>query len=89
MKTTKQVGAEGRAASLKTGRAIALATLSSRPRAVQRLIRTILVPVDFSECSLSGLRYAIKFVREVGARVIVQHVTDSRSGHDDHRRRRV
>lgn len=35
-----------------------------------------MVPVDFSGCSLSGLRYAIRFAREVGARIIVLHVTD-------------
>lgn len=40
------------------------------------LIRTILVPVDFSDCSLIGLRYAVKLSRELGARIIVLHVTD-------------
>jgi nucleotide-binding universal stress UspA family protein len=49
---------------------------SSRSRAAQRFIRTILVPVDFSACSLSGLTYAVRFAREVGARIIVLHVTD-------------
>ena len=48
----------------------------SRARAQQRLIRTILVPVDFSDCSLAGLTYAIGFAREVGARIIVLHVAD-------------
>jgi len=48
----------------------------SRARARQRVIRTILVPVDFSECSLSGLTYAVRFAREVGARIIVLHVAD-------------
>ena len=43
---------------------------------VQQLIRTILVPVDFSDCSLPGLKYAIRLAREVGARVLVLHVTD-------------
>jgi nucleotide-binding universal stress UspA family protein len=42
----------------------------------QRVIRTILVPVDFSDCSLAGLKYAIKFARNLGARIIVLHVTD-------------
>ena len=42
----------------------------------QRLIGTILVPVDFSDCSLSGLNYAVKFAKDVGARIIVLHVTD-------------
>jgi universal stress protein A len=49
---------------------------SSRSRADQRLIRTILVPVDFSECSLAGLTYAVRFARELGARIIVLHVAD-------------
>ena len=48
----------------------------SRPRAQQRLIGTILVPVDFSDCSLAGLRYAVRFAKELGARIIVLHVTD-------------
>lgn len=48
----------------------------SRTRARQRLIRKILVPVDFSDCSLAGLRYALRFAKEVGARIIVLHVTD-------------
>jgi nucleotide-binding universal stress UspA family protein len=47
-----------------------------RSRARQRLIRRILVPVDFSDCSLAGLTYAVRFAREVGARIIVLHVAD-------------
>ena len=39
-------------------------------------INTILVPVDFSKCSLAGLRYAIEFAEKVAARVIVLHVVD-------------
>ena len=42
----------------------------------QRFIRTIIVPVDFSACSLAGLRYAVRFARELGGRIIVLHVTD-------------
>lgn len=49
---------------------------SSHTRTAQGLIRTILVPVDFSDCSLSGLRYAVRLSRELGARIIVLHVTD-------------
>jgi nucleotide-binding universal stress UspA family protein len=49
---------------------------SPRTRAAQRCIRTILVPVDFSDCSLPGLKYAIRLAKEVGARVLVLHVTD-------------
>ena len=40
------------------------------------LIRTILVPVDFSDCSLAGLAYSVRLARELGARIIVVHVTD-------------
>lgn len=48
----------------------------SRARPQQRLIRTILVPVDFSDCSLAGLTYAVRFAKEVGARIVVVHVAD-------------
>ena len=48
----------------------------SRPRAQQRLIRTILYPVDFSDCSLAGLTYAVRFAKEIGARIVVVHVAD-------------
>src|SRR5436190_6767625 len=52
-------------------------TSSTLPaRARQGLIRTILVPVDFSDCSLAGLTYAIRFAKEVGARIVVVHVAD-------------
>lgn len=74
MKITKQVSERREAASLKAGRAIA--TSSSLLRRARRFIRTILVPVDFSECSLSGVTYAVRFAREVGARIIVLHVAD-------------
>jgi nucleotide-binding universal stress UspA family protein len=36
---------------------------------------TILVPVDFSGCSRGGLRYAIGFANEFGARIILLHAT--------------
>jgi universal stress protein A len=49
---------------------------TSHARARQRLVRSILVPVDFSDCSLAGLKYAVKFAKDVGARIIVLHVTD-------------
>ncbi len=39
-------------------------------------INTILVPVDYSKCSLAGLRYAIEFAKKVAARLIVLHVVD-------------
>jgi len=38
-------------------------------------ISTILVPVDFSDCSREGLRYAIGFANEFGARIILLHAT--------------
>src|SRR5215472_15707244 len=48
----------------------------SRAGAQQRLIRTILVPVDFSDRSLAGLTYAVRFAKEVGGRIVVVHVAD-------------
>ena len=38
-------------------------------------IKTILVPVDFSSCSREGLRYAIAFAAEFGAKIILLHAT--------------
>ena len=38
-------------------------------------INTILVPVDFSDCSREGLQYAIAFANEFGARIILLHAT--------------
>src|SRR5262249_38961301 len=34
-------------------------------------IKTILVPVDFSNCSREGLRYAIAFAKEFGATIVL------------------
>jgi nucleotide-binding universal stress UspA family protein len=42
----------------------------------RRLVRSILVPVDFSDCSLAGLRYALRFAKKIGARIAVLHVAD-------------
>ena len=36
-------------------------------------MKTILVPVDFSNCSRDGLRYAIAFANEFGAKIILLH----------------
>jgi nucleotide-binding universal stress UspA family protein len=36
---------------------------------------TILVPVDFSNSSREGLRYAIQFANEFGARIVLLHAT--------------
>jgi nucleotide-binding universal stress UspA family protein len=38
-------------------------------------IKTILVPVDFSNCSQEGLRYAIAFAKEFRAKIILVHAT--------------
>ena len=48
----------------------------NRNGAPQLGMKSILVPVDYSKCSLAGLRYAIKFAKKVAARVIVLHVAD-------------
>jgi nucleotide-binding universal stress UspA family protein len=39
-------------------------------------IGTILVPIDFSRCSLGGLRYAIQFAEIFSARIIVLHALE-------------
>jgi nucleotide-binding universal stress UspA family protein len=38
-------------------------------------IKTILVPVDFSNCSRQGLDYAIGFASEFGAKIVLLHAT--------------
>ncbi len=38
--------------------------------------KKILVPVDFSDCSLGGLQYAIAFAKKFGAGIVVLHVVD-------------
>jgi len=38
-------------------------------------IKTILVPVDFSNCSREGLLYAIRFAHEFSAKIILLHAT--------------
>lgn len=37
--------------------------------------RTILVPIDFSRCSMAGLQYAIGFANEFDAKIILLHAT--------------
>lgn len=55
--------------------------LVTRGRAVQAnnasgfRIKKIVVPVDFSNCSREGLRYAIPFAKEFGAKIILLHAT--------------
>lgn len=51
-------------------------SFTSPARAPQQFIRRIMVPIDFSDCSLAGLKYAVEFARNVGARIMVLHVTD-------------
>jgi len=43
---------------------------------VNHSINNILVPVDFSECSLAGLSYAIQFAEKFAARIFLLHVVD-------------
>jgi nucleotide-binding universal stress UspA family protein len=40
---------------------------------------TLLVPVDFSECSKTALRYAVTFAASLGARLDVLHVWEPRA----------
>jgi len=39
-------------------------------------IDTIVVPVDFSACSLAGLKYAVQFAEKFAAKILVFHVVD-------------
>ena len=39
-------------------------------------IKRVLVPVDFSSCSLEGLKYAIRFAEAFSAKITVLHVLD-------------
>lgn len=39
-------------------------------------IRTILVPTDFSECSLEAMRYAMELAQVLAARVVFLHVVE-------------
>jgi nucleotide-binding universal stress UspA family protein len=72
-----QIMARGSRRSASRFKAFEMETAeNSRTRAIERFIRRILVPVDFSDCSLPGLKYAIRLAREVGAHVIVLHVTN-------------
>jgi nucleotide-binding universal stress UspA family protein len=47
-----------------------------RPEGAMRYsIKTILVPVDFSSCSREGVRYAIAFAKQFGAKITLVHAT--------------
>jgi nucleotide-binding universal stress UspA family protein len=50
--------------------------LDSLPAAPALRIDKILVPADFSRCSLEGLRYAIQFAQKFAAKITVLHVLD-------------
>lgn len=54
------------------------APLPLNPRSAGPPLRIdkVLVPVDFSGCSLKGLRYAIQFAQEFAAEITVLHVLD-------------
>jgi len=39
-------------------------------------IHTILVPTDFSDCSLRGLNYAIRFAEKFAARIVLLHAVE-------------
>ena len=47
-----------------------------KTRGARRGIETILVPVDFSDCSLGGLNYAIEFAKTFASRILVLNVVD-------------
>jgi nucleotide-binding universal stress UspA family protein len=46
----------------------------SKTKSRMRAINIVLVPVDFSDCSLEGLKYAIAFAETCAARIVVLHV---------------
>jgi nucleotide-binding universal stress UspA family protein len=50
--------------------------LDASPNAPALKIDRILVPTDFSTCSLDGLRYAIEFAHKFSSKVTVLHVLD-------------
>jgi universal stress protein A len=40
-------------------------------------IGRVLVPVDFSDCSLKALHYAVRFAEQFGSKLILSHVVES------------
>jgi universal stress protein A len=40
-------------------------------------VRNILVPTDFTECSLKALSYALSFAKQFGAEILLMHVVES------------
>ena len=50
---------------------------SSNEAAVPLPVKKILVPVDFSDCSLFALRYAVSLAKQVDAKLLLVHVASS------------
>ena len=61
--------------SVKTGR-IAASGPATAPADRPVVIRRILVPIDFSECSLDALEYATQFAKHMGAAVTILHTLE-------------
>jgi len=40
-------------------------------------MRSILVPTDFTECSLKALSYALSFAKQFGGKILLMHVVES------------
>ncbi len=55
---------------------VLVARESKTKATVAPTINRILVPVDFSDCSLGGLNYAIRFAQKFAARILVLNVMD-------------
>lgn len=55
----------------------ASAPAERRTKATPAQIQRILVPVDFSDCSVFALRYAASLAKQVGASLTLLHVLDS------------
>jgi nucleotide-binding universal stress UspA family protein len=60
---------------IKTGEELLLAP--EKPQAPTLKIKQVLVPIDFSECSKRGLRYAIALAREHKAAITLAYVVPS------------
>jgi Universal stress protein family len=43
-------------------------------------VRKILVPIDFSEDSANGLKYAVSLAQKTDAELVVMHVTPKKRG---------
>jgi len=54
-----------------------MSTKSSHAAAVPLPVKKILVPVDFSDCSLFALRYAVNLATQVNGNLLMVHVASS------------